>query len=321
MPSTEKIVVIGACGQLGTELTHELRSIYGTANVIATDVAVPKQDFKESGPFVNLNVLDRYGLFELIQESKASQVYHLAALLSATSEINQSLAWNLNVNGLMNVLDAAKAYPQIVKKVYIPSSIAVFGPHTPKEETPQQTVTDPTTVYGITKLVGERLGEYYFQKWNVDVRSLRYPGLISYKTPPGGGTTDYSVQIYHEAIKNKSYKCYLAEDTALPMMYMPDALRATLELMDSPAEQIKVRSAYNITAMRLTPAELAASIKKEIPEFTINYELDFRQKIADSWPSSLDDSEASADWGWKPSYSLDDMTKDMLLHLRKHYGK
>jgi len=320
MPTTEKIVVIGACGQLGTELTLELRRIYGASNVIATDVAIPKQDFKDSGPFVNLNVLDRYGLFELLQEEKVSQVYHLAALLSATSETNPSLAWNLNVNGLMNVLDAAKAYPQIIKKIYVPSSIAVFGPHTPKENTPQQTVTDPTTVYGITKLVGERLGEYYFQKWKVDVRSLRYPGLISYKTPPGGGTTDYAVDIYHQALKQKSYTCYLEKDTALPMMYMPDALRATLELMDAPAEQVKVRSSYNLTAMRLTPEEMAASIRGFIPEFTIDFQPDFRQKIADSWPSSLDDSEATKDWNWKPEYGLDAMTKDMLEQLKPRYA-
>ncbi len=320
MPTKETILVIGACGQLGTELTQELRNIYGVANVIASDVAVPKQDFKDSGPFVNLNVLDRYGLFELLQENRVSQVFHLAALLSATSETNPSLAWNLNVNGLMNVLDAAKAYPQIIKKVYVPSSIAVFGPHTPKENTPQQTVTDPMTVYGITKLVGERLGEYYFQKWNVDVRSLRYPGLISYKTPPGGGTTDYAVDIYHQALKQKAYTCYLEQNTALPMMYMPDALRGTLELMEAPAEQVRVRSSYNLTAMRLTPEEIAASIQKVIPEFTIDYQPDFRLKIANSWPSSLDDAEATKDWGWKPAFGLDEMTKDMLQQLKGRYS-
>ncbi|WP_439881089.1 NAD-dependent epimerase/dehydratase family protein [Pontibacter sp. MBLB2868] len=314
--TTDTVLVIGACGQLGSELTLELRNMYGGANVVAADIAAPKQaDLRDSGPFEKIDVLDTKGMGELASKYKFKQIYHLAAVLSATGEKNPKFAWKLNMDGLFNVLDLA--LEQKVERVYWPSSIAVFGPSTPRQNTPQQTVMDPNTVYGISKQAGERWCEYYFQKYGLDVRSLRYPGLIGYKALPGGGTTDYAVEIYHKALEGETFECFLSENTYLPMMYMPDAIKATLDLVHAPAEQIKVRDSYNLSAMSFSPDEITASIRKHIPDFEIVYKPDSRQQIADSWPQSIDDSAAQQDWGWKPAYNLDAMTADMLLNLKK----
>lgn len=308
-----KILVIGSGGQIGTELLISLRQIYGDGNVVASDIKAPTPQDLALGPYEELNVLDKNKLYEIIHKYAIEQVYLLAALLSATAEKNPSFAWELNMNSLFYVLDLAKEGK--IKKVYWPSSIAVFGPTTPRQNTPQFTIMEPNTVYGISKLAGERWCEYYFNKYNVDVRSIRYPGLIGYKSAPGGGTTDYAVHIFHEARKNKQYECFLSENTALPMMYMPDAIRATIELMEAPAEKIKIRSSYNLSAMSFTPKEIAAEIQKHIPDFSISYKPDFRQQIADSWPQSIDDSRARADWGWKNQYNLQDMVVDMLKNI------
>jgi nucleoside-diphosphate-sugar epimerase len=306
----EKILIIGANGQIGTELSAELRKIFGTDNVVTSDIKAPQQ---AEGPYELLDVMDRESMYAIIKKHGITQVYLLAALLSATAEKNPKLGWDLNMQGLFNGLDAAKE--GLIKKLYWPSSIAVFGPTTPRINTPQYTVMEPNTIYGISKQAGERFCEYYHQKYGVDVRSLRYPGLIGYKSAPGGGTTDYAVHIYHEALKNKSYECFLKAGTVLPMMYMPDALHATIELMEAPAEKVKIRSSYNIAGVSFDPEEIAASIRKHMPEFTISYKPDFRQAIADSWPASVDDTQAREHWGWKPQYDLDSMTKDMLHHL------
>lgn len=312
---SDTVLVIGACGQLGIELTHALRQQYGASRVIAADVRPPQQaELREAGPFELLDVLDRPRLEALMQQYRPRQIYHLAALLSATAEKNPQFGWRLNMEGLLNVLDAAVAYQ--VAQVYWPSSIAVFGPATPRHDTPQLTVMNPNTVYGISKLAGEQWCEWYHQKHGLDVRSLRYPGLIGYKSLPGGGTTDYAVDIYHQALASHSYECFLKEDTYLPMMYMPDALKATLDLMHAPADQITVRSSYNVSAMSFSPAEIAASIQRHIPDFRITYRPDSRQQIADSWPASIDDSQARQDWQWQPSYDLNKMTDDMLAHLQ-----
>ena len=310
MATSEKILVIGSSGQIGTELTVQLQNIYGAKNVIASDL---KKSQNISGEFEELDVLDEKKLGEVVSKHKISQVYLLAAILSATAEKKPQAAWKLNMNSLFNVLDLAKE--KKIKKVYWPSSIAVFGPSTPKENVPQFTVMDPTTVYGISKLAGERWCEYYFLKYGVDVRSLRYPGLISYSSPPGGGTTDYAVDIFYKAIETKIYQCFLKEDTVLPMMYMPDALRATIELMETDAKNVKVRSSYNIAAMSFSPREIANEIKKHISKFKIEYKPDFRQSIADSWPKSIDDSSANQDWNWKHKVTLNDMVSDMYKHL------
>ncbi len=309
--STETILIMGANGQIGLELAETLRGVYGENNVISADI---KELKNPAGIYEQLDVMDKNRMYEVIKKYNVTQVYLLAALLSATAEQKPKSAWNLNMEGLFNVLDAAKE--GIVKKVYWPSSIAVFGPTTPRENTPQYTVMEPNTIYGISKQAGERFCEYYHQKYGVDVRSIRYPGLIGYKSAPGGGTTDYAVHIYHEALKNKSYECFLIEHTALPMMYMPDAIRATIELMDAPADKVKIRSSYNLGGISFDPAQIAAEIKKHIPEFTISYKPDFRQAIADSWPKSIDDTRARQDWGWNPKYDLVGMTKDMLDNLK-----
>ncbi len=310
--SDTKILIIGACGQVGTELTLKLREIYGNDNIICTDVKEQEGIF-EGGPYHKLDVLDKNGILDLVKKYKITQVYHLAALLSATAEKNPMFGWQLNMDGLLNVLNIAK--DNNISKLYWPSSIAVFGPTTPRKNTPQDTIMDPNTVYGITKLAGERWCEYYFNKYKLDVRSIRYPGLISYTSEPGGGTTDYAVHIFHEALKTKSYECFLSRDTALPMLYMPDAVRATLEIMEAPAENVKIRSSYNLGGVSFTPDEIAAEIKKHIPEFTISYKPDFRQAIADSWPASIDDSRAKKDWGWKVDYDLAEMVADMLKNI------
>lgn len=315
----DTILVIGSAGQLGTELVEELRNIFGGSNVIASDVKEAgevDQVLTQTGPYEKLDVLDKPRLAELMGKYKPTQVYHLAALLSATAEKHPKFAWQLNMDGLFHVLDAAIEYK--IAKVYWPSSIAVFGPNTPRVQTPQHCVMDPNTIYGISKQAGERYCEYYFNKHGVDVRSIRYPGLIGYKSAPGGGTTDYAVHIYHEALKNKTYSCFLPQDATLPMLYMPDALKATISLMEAPAEKIKIRSSYNVAGMSFNPEEITASIQKHIPEFTISYNIDpVRKAIAASWPESIDDSVARADWGWKPAYDLDAMTKDMLENLKR----
>ena len=308
-----KILIIGACGQIGTELTKKLRSIYGKDAVVAGDVRKGDPSFVASGPFEVVNALDYNQVEHVIEKHGVDEVYLMAALLSATAEKNPAFAWDLNMNSLFHVLNLAKAGK--IKKIFWPSSIAVFGPTTPKQNTPQYTVMEPSTVYGISKQSGERWCEYYHNIYGVDVRSIRYPGLISWSTPPGGGTTDYAVDIYHKALANGKYTCFLSEETRLPMMYMDDAIRATIEIMQAPAESIKIRSAYNLSAMDFTPAEIAASIQKEIPDFTIDYAPDFRQKIADSWPQSIDDKSARTDWGWKHDFDLQTMTEDMLEHL------
>lgn len=310
MSTEEKILVIGASGQIGAELTGKLQEIYGAGNVIGSDIKKQK-DF--DGVFEELDVLDGKRLLEVVSKHNVSQVYLLAALLSAAAEKNPSFAWKLNMNGLINVLDMAKE--KKIKKIYWPSSIAVFGPSTPKENAPQHTIMDPTTVYGISKLSGERWCEYYFLNYGVDTRSVRYPGLISYKSPPGGGTTDYAVDIFYNAVEKGAYQCFLSKNTVLPMMYMPDAIRATIELMETSADNVKVRSSYNIAGVSFSPKEIASEIKKHISQFSVIYQPDFRQQIADSWPKSIDDSEARKDWKWKHNYSLKDMTTDMLENL------
>ncbi|KGO83188.1 NAD-dependent epimerase [Flavobacterium beibuense F44-8] len=307
------ILIIGACGQIGTELTKKLRSIYGTDNVIASDVRKTDPEFVESGPFEVVNALDFNQIEQVIEKYNVTDVYLMAALLSATAEKNPAFAWDLNMNSLFHVLNLAKAGK--IEKIFWPSSIAVFGPTTPKQNTPQYTVMEPSTVYGISKQSGERWCEYYHNLYGVDVRSIRYPGLISWSTLPGGGTTDYAVDIYHKALENGTYNCFLSEETRLPMMYMDDAIRATVEIMQAPAEDIKIRSSYNLSAMDFTPKEITESIKKHMPDFTISCEPDFRQKIADSWPQSIDDSSAREDWNWKHEFDLDAMTTDMLEHL------
>ena len=309
-----KILIIGACGQIGTELTQKLRKIYGTENVIASDIRKLNVDVVNSGPFEVINALDFNQIEHLVEVHQITDVYLMAALLSATAEKNPAFAWDLNMNSLFHVLNLAKAGK--IKKIFWPSSIAVFGPTTPKENTPQYTVMEPSTVYGISKRSGERWCEYYHNLFGVDVRSIRYPGLISWSSPPGGGTTDYAVDIYHKALENQSYECFLSAETKMPMMYMDDAIAATIQIMQAPAEQIKIRSSYNLAAMSFTPTEIAAEIQKHIPDFTISYAPDFRQKIADSWPASIDDSRAREDWGWNHHFTLDNMTVDMLEHLK-----
>jgi nucleoside-diphosphate-sugar epimerase len=308
------ILIIGACGQIGTELTLTLRERYGNDRVIASDIREGSDSLMHSGPFEILDATNYDALEEVVAYYDISEVYLMAAMLSATAEKFPMRAWNLNMNSLFNVLNLAKE--RKINKVFWPSSIAVFGPNTPKDHTPQHTIMEPSTVYGISKQSGERWCEYYFKKFNVDVRSLRYPGLISWKTMPGGGTTDYAVEIYHKALKQGQYTCFLKKDTMLPMMFMDDAIRATLELMEADAENIKVRSAYNLAAMSFDPEEMARSIQKHLPDFTIDYDPDFRQLIADSWPKSIDDSHAQNDWNWKPEFDLDRTTETMLENLK-----
>ncbi len=311
----EKILVIGASGQIGVELTLALRKIYGNANVVASDLREENELLKGTGPYVSLDVMNNEMLHVQVIRQGVTQIYLLAAILSATGEKNPGLAWNLNMQSLLNVLNIAKE--EKLHKIYWPSSIAVFGPTSPKQNCPQHTIIEPTTVYGISKYAGEFWCNYFHQRFGVDVRSLRYPGLISYKSAPGGGTTDYAVEIFLEALEEKKYECFLNENTYLPMMYMPDAIRATIELMEAPAEKISVRTSYNISAMSFSPKEIAAEIRKYIPEFKIHYKPDYRQAIADSWPQSIDDSVARLDWNWKEEYDLAAMTKDMTGNLKK----
>ena len=313
----ERILIIGSSGQIGTELVIELRNIYGNDNVIASDIRLSSIEVMESGPFEKLNIMDEKLLRNIVKKYKITQVYLLAALLSANAEKNIELGWSLNMRSHSHVLDLAK--DGLIKKIFWPSSIAVFGPTSPMENTPQYTVMEPNTVYGITKQAGERWNEYYFNKFGVDVRSLRYPGLIGWKAAPGGGTTDYAVDIFHQAIQHKKYESFLSENTGLPMMYMTDAIRATINLMEAPAVQVKIRSSYNLAGVSFTPKQIAEEIKKHIPDFEISYSPDFRQAIADSWPSSIDDSYAKKDWGWELKYNLEKMTSIMMKNLKEQY--
>jgi nucleoside-diphosphate-sugar epimerase len=310
----EKILVIGACGQIGVELTLALRKIYGGANVIASDLREENPLLKDTGPYVSLDVMNKEVLHVQVIRQNITQIYLLAAILSATGEKNPNLAWHLNMQSLLNVLEIAK--DENIRKIYWPSSIAVFGPTSPKIKCPQQTIIEPTTVYGISKYAGEFWCNYFFNRYQVDVRSIRYPGLISYKSEPGGGTTDYAVEIFHDAIEENKYTCFLKEDTYLPMMYMPDAIRATIELMESSADKITVRTSYNISGMSFSPKEIGEEIKKHIPTFKIEYKPDYRQPIAESWPQSIDDSVANKDWNWKPEFNLSSMVNDMMLNLK-----
>jgi nucleoside-diphosphate-sugar epimerase len=309
-----KILIIGACGQIGTELTKKLRSMYGVDNVIASDIRKLNIDIVNEGIFEVVNALDYNQIEHLVEQYQITDVYLMAALLSATAEKNPAFAWDLNMNSLFHVLNLAKA--KKIKKIFWPSSIAVFGPTTPRNNTPQYTIMEPTTVYGISKQTGERWCEYYHHVYGVDVRSIRYPGLISWSTEPGGGTTDYAVDIYHKALKDGKYECFLSENTALPMMYMDDAIRATIEIMQAKDEDVKIRSSYNLAGVSFTPKEIAAEIQQHIPNFSISYKPDFRQKIADSWPASIDDSAAQNDWNWKHNFDLASMTVEMLENLK-----
>jgi nucleoside-diphosphate-sugar epimerase len=310
----EKILVIGASGQIGVELTLALRKIYGNANVIASDLREQNPLLEGTGPYVSMDVMNKEMLHVQVIRQGITQIYLLAAILSATGEKNPNLAWSLNMQSLLNVLDIARE--EKLTKVYWPSSIAVFGPTSPKQNCPQQTIIEPTTVYGISKYAGEFWCNYYSQRYGVDVRSLRYPGLISYKSAPGGGTTDYAVEIFHEALEDKKYECFLSKDTYLPMMYMPDAIRATIELMEAPANKISIRTSYNLSGMSFSPEEIANAIKKHIPEFTISYKPDYRQAIANSWPQSINDAVATNDWGWTAAFDLNAMVGDMLQNLK-----
>ena len=309
----EKILVIGASGQIGVELTLALRKIYGNANVIASDLREENILLKGTGPYVSMDVMNKEMLHVQVIRQGITQIYLLAAILSATGEKNPGLAWHLNMQSLLNVLDIAKE--EKLQKIYWPSSIAVFGPTSPKKDCPQQTIIEPSTVYGISKYAGEFWCNYFFNRYGVDVRSIRYPGLISYKSEPGGGTTDYAIEIFHAAKNKEVYECFLKEDTYLPMMYMPDAIRATIELMEADAAQITIRTSYNISGMSFSPLEITASIQETIPGFKTIYKPDYRQAIADSWPQSIDDSVANNDWNWKAEFDLTAMTEDMMEHL------
>ncbi len=310
----DKILVIGASGQIGVELTLALRNIYGNMNVVASDLREQNPLLEGTGPYVSLDVMNKEMLHVQVIRQNITQIYLLAAILSATGEKNPNLAWNLNMQGLLNVLDIAKE--EQIKKVYWPSSIAVFGPSSPKQNCPQQTVIEPVTVYGISKYAGEFWCNYFHHRFGVDIRSLRYPGLISYKSAPGGGTTDYAIEIFNNARETGHYECFLKKDTFLPMMYMPDAIRATLELMEAPEEKISVRTSYNISGISFSPEQIAGEIKKYLPEFAITYQPDYRQSIAESWPQSIDDRIAREDWNWKPAYDLEKLTRDMLENIR-----
>ncbi len=310
--SKDCILVIGASGQIGSVLTDALRQNYGESNVVASDIKAPENN---TGIFENLNILDAKRLAEIVDQYKITQIYHLAAILSAKGEANPRGTWDFNMNSLFNVLELARE--KLIAKLYFPSSIAVFGPDAPKQNTPQNAVLNPSTVYGMSKVSGEHWSQYFWNRYQLDIRSLRYPGIIGYQSLPGGGTTDYAVDIYHKAVHNEHFTCFLSEDTRLPMCYMDDAIRATLEIMEADASKLSIRTSYNLTGMDFTPKEIGAAIQQEIPSFTMSYQPDFRQAIADSWPQSIDDTAARTDWGWQPKFDLESMTKDMILHLQK----
>ena len=313
---SDTLLILGASGQIGNELTQKLREIYGNKNVVASDIREGNEEMMNSGPFELIDATDKVQILKVIKKYNVTQVYLLAAMLSATAEQHPQKAWSLNMNSLLAVLDLAKE--KHIQQIYWPSSIAVFGPTTPKENTPQNTIMEPSTVYGISKLAGEFWCKYYHDKYGVDVRSLRYPGIISWKSKPGGGTTDYAVDIYFKALEEEKYTCFLSENTCLPMMYMDDAVDATIQLMQAKSSQVKVRTGYNLAAMSFTPKEIASEIKKHIPDFEISYQPDFRQQIADGWPQSIDDSKAREDWNWQHQFDLASMTKDIILNLKKH---
>ena len=316
----KKILVTGAVGQIGSELTMELRKRYGNDNVLATGRKTkPSKMLLNSGPFEFIDITIRETVEKVVDEYDIDTIYNMAAILSAVGEEKPLLCWNVNINGMYNILEIARE--REMTRVFVPSSIAVFGPETPQDNTPQETVLKPKTMYGVTKVCGELLGDYYFKRFNLDVRGVRYPGIISSETLPGGGTTDYAVEIFYEAIKNKKYTCFVKEDTVLPMMYMPDCIKGTMDLMDADISKLKHHCDFNLTSMSFSVGELVDEIKKHIPEFTCDYKPDFRQAIADSWPRSIDDSAAREEWGWKPEYNLPTMTKDMLDKLSKRYEK
>lgn len=311
---SETILIIGASGQIGNELTQALRAQYGNHQVIASDIREGDEAMMRSGPFEIMDATDKEGILSIVKKYRVTQVYLLAAMLSVTAEEHPKKAWDLNMNSLLGVLDLAKE--KHIKQVYWPSSIAVFGPTTPKKNTPQKTIMEPSTVYGISKLSGEFWCNYYHEKYGVDVRSIRYPGIISWKTKPGGGTTDYAIDIYFKALKEGVYECFLSQETRLPMMYMNDAVAATIQLMQAKPADVKLRTGYNLAAIDFTPAEMALEIKKHLPDFKILYKPDFRQEIAASWPSSIDDSEARKDWNWKHQFDLAAITKEMLKNIK-----
>lgn len=316
----EKILVTGAVGQIGSELTLALREKYGAENVIATGrKTAPSDELLNSGPFEFINIAQKETIEEVVKKYNIDTIYNMAAILSATGEEKPGLCWDVNINGMYNILELAIKYD--MTRVFIPSSIAAFGPETPRENTPQETILKPKTMYGVTKVAGELLCDYYFKRFNLDVRGVRYPGIISSETLPGGGTTDYAVEIFYEAIKNKKYTCFVKEDTALPMMYMPDCIKATIDLMEADISTLKHHSDFNLTAMSFSAGELADEIKKHIPEFKCSYKPDFRQEIADSWPSSIDDSASREEWGWKPAYNLPAMTTEMIEVLGKRHAE
>ena len=313
----KSILIIGACGQIGTELTLKLRELNPNKRVVASDIRQGSKELMETGPFEIINALDYESILQIIHKHQVTDVYLMAAMLSATAEKFPEKAWELNMNSLFNILNIAK--DGIIKKVFWPSSMAVFGPSTPKENTPQYTIMEPSTVYGISKQTGERWCEYYHNKYGVDVRSIRYPGVISWKTKPGGGTTDYAIDIFHQAILEGTYTSYLNNESKLPMMYMDDAIKATIQIMEADTDAIKIRSSYNLAAVSFTPKEIAKEITKHIPNFKINYAIDFRQDIADSWPDSIDDSSARIDWSWKPAFNLEKITENMIENLTETY--
>jgi nucleoside-diphosphate-sugar epimerase len=315
----KRIMLTGAAGQIGTELTVALRQKFGPDNVLATDITEPAESIKNGGPFEFLDVTRREALDRVIHKHRIDAVYHLAAILSASGEKNPQLAWDVNMNGTYNILEAGRELGLV--RIFYPSSIAAFGPETPAQKTPQDTILRPRTIYGVTKVAGELLGAYYVQRYNLDVRGCRYPGIISYETLPGGGTTDYAVAIYFEAVKNKKYTCFVREDTRLPMMYMPDCLKATLDLMNADFGRLKHHTDFNIASMSFSAGELAAEIKKHIPGFVCEFKPDSRQAIADSWPKTIDDSAARAEWGWKPAFNLAAMTADMISVLKKRQAE
>ena len=316
----KRILVTGSVGQIGSELTLALRQRFGAENVVATGRKTPPSDaLKNSGPFYFIDVAKRETLEEVVRKHNVDTIVHMAAILSAVGEQNPMRCWDVNINGMLVVLECAREHE--MARVVIPSSIAAFGPETPRDRTPNDTILKPRTMYGVTKVAGELLGDYYFRKYGLDVRGLRYPGIISYETLPGGGTTDFAVAIYFEAVKNKRYTCFVREDTRLPMMYMPDCIKATIDLAEADLGKLKHHCDFNVGAMSLSAGELAASIRKHVPDFTCTYEPDFRQQIADSWPMSLDDSAAREEWGWKPAYDLEAMTRDMLDVLGRRHGE
>ncbi|MEM2127540.1 MAG: L-threonine 3-dehydrogenase [Candidatus Bathyarchaeia archaeon] len=315
----KRVLVTGALGQLGSELTPKLREIYGVENVIASDIKRKPSKVLESGPFELLDVTDLQKVRGIIKKHEINMIYHLAAILSASGELKPQQAWQVNIDGLRNILEVAREFD--VEKVFFPSSIAVFGPETPREMTPQDTVMRPRTIYGISKVAGELLCDYYYYKYGLDVRGVRYPGIISSEAPPGGGTTDYAVEMFYYAVKEESYTCFVRKDTVLPMIYMPDALRAAIELMEADISRLKHHNSFNVSGLSFSAGELEEEIRKHIPNFTVEYKPDFRQAIADTWPKSIDDSAAREEWGWRPSYNLSKMTEDMIRRLKERCEK